>query len=296
MDLWLAYRAGMDVRLYPTIWRIRLLLTSRVWQHQKDTQIWLDEANKIKGFAMLWRRYPDSPWLALEGFIRPTGVAEELIAAMLRWGELRAQEIALAQQTSLTLLAGSLTQHPQTIHLMVDVGFTPVPPNPDEFNVYCSRGLQAEINPPQLPAGFAIRRLLNSNELEAYRAIFSFARVNPLHQYELIESDEYAIFVIVNPEANFAAYCECSICRAEWEMTGKHLGWIDYIETMPRYQNKGLGRAALLAGCGQLKAWGAQTVMLATTSSNASALSLYQKTGFERLEVKDYPVYQKTVP
>jgi mycothiol synthase len=296
MDLWLAYRAAMDVRLYPTIWRIRLLLTSRVWEPQKDTQIWENEAGEISGFAMLWRRYPDSPYLVLEGFIRPGCDTQALISAMLQWGDRRAREITIPKQTSLTVYASGFSKYNQSVRLLSSMGYTPVPVDPVESNLYLGRSLQGILPPSPLPADYALRKLQDANELEAYQAISGFAKVNPLHLKELLESAEYAFFVILDPEGNFAAYCECSICQAEWMRTGQRLGWIDYVETVPGQQNRGLGRAVLLAGCSQLKDWGAQTALLATTSTNAPALSLYRKTGFEQLEVRDYPVYQKTIP
>ncbi|MFQ5615754.1 MAG: GNAT family N-acetyltransferase [Anaerolineales bacterium] len=70
----------------------------------------------------------------------------------------------------------------------------------------------------------------------------------PLHQKELLESDEYCHLVVVNSNGEFAAYCECSICRAEWQITNQRMGWIDYVETRPEQKRQGLGRAALLAG------------------------------------------------
>lgn len=39
-DLLLAYRAATRIDVYPTIWRFRLLLTSRVWEPGYDTCVW----------------------------------------------------------------------------------------------------------------------------------------------------------------------------------------------------------------------------------------------------------------
>jgi hypothetical protein len=46
-DLLLAYRVATCVDSYPTIWRFRLLLSSRVWQPAHDTCIWEDGAGRI---------------------------------------------------------------------------------------------------------------------------------------------------------------------------------------------------------------------------------------------------------
>jgi ribosomal protein S18 acetylase RimI-like enzyme len=295
MDFWLDYRAGSDVRIYPTIWRIRLLLTSRVWDQEKDTQILENVSGKIVGFAMLWRRHPTSPYVVLDSFIHPTYTTDELLLALLQWGNQRAHEIAEGQKISLTVYANGFSQHNFPANLLKQFGYVPLPPNPDEHNVYFAKPLQSEIPLPALPVGYKIHHLQSIYELESYQALYGFSKVNPLHQKELIESDEYFHLVVVNPSREFVAYCECSVCYAEWERTNKRIGWIDYIETRPEEQKKGLGRAILQAGLLQLQKLGADIAMLITTNTNISAISLYKKTGFEDAVIKEYPSYQKQI-
>jgi len=296
MDLWLDVRASSDVRLYPTIWRIRLLLTSRVWEQEKDTQIWEKVSGKIVGFAMLWRRQPTSPYLALDCFIPPTFATDELLLKMLQWGDQRAHEIAEAQKFPHTVYASGFSQHNFPANLLKQAGYAPLPPNSDEHNVYFSRLLQGEIPSPALPQDYKIRHLRNIDDLESYQALYGFAKVNPLHLKELIESDEYSHLVVVDPGGEFTAYCECSVCYAEWKRTNQRIGWIDYVETEPDQQKKGLGRAILLAGLLELQKLGADIAMLITINTNFPAVSLYHKTGFEDVKIKDYPVYQKQIP
>jgi ribosomal protein S18 acetylase RimI-like enzyme len=295
MDFWLDYRGTSDVRMYPTIWRIRLLLTSRVWEQEKDTQIWENASGQITGFAMLWRRQPTSSYIVLDSFVLPMFATGELLLAILQWGDKRAFDIAGEQKILLTMYANGFSQHDFPANLLKQRGYAPLPPNLDEHNVYFAKPLQNKILLPKLPAGYRIHHLQDIDDLESYQALYGFSKVNPLHQRELIESDEYCHLVVVNPSDEFVAYCECSICRAEWERTNQRIGWIDYIETRPDQQKKGLGRAALLAGLLQLQEWGADTAMLITINTNIPAVNLYNKTGFDRAEVLEYPSYQKQI-
>jgi mycothiol synthase len=296
IDFWLDYRAASDVRMYPTIWRIRLLLTSRVWNQEKDTQIWENESGQIIGFAMLWSRQPTSSYIVLDSFVHPKFATAELLSVILKWGNLRANDIAKGQETALTVYVTGFSQYDFSASLLKQNGYTLLPPNPAEHNVYFAKPLQNGISLPPVPSGHKIRKLQGTDGLGSYQALYGFSRVNPIHQKELIESNEYCHLVVVNPEGEFVAYCECSVCYAEWEKTGQRIGWIDYIETKPDQQKKGLGRAVLTAGLLQLQEFGADTAMLITINTNTPAVTLYDKTGFEIAEIKEYPSYEKQIP
>ena len=296
MDFWLDYRAAFDVRIYPTIWRIRLLLTSRVWNQERDTQIWENESGQIIGFAMLWSRQPASSYIVLDSFIHPKFATSELHSAILNWGDLRASEIAKEQETSLTVYATGFSQYGFYDNILKQVGYIFLPPNPDEHNVYYSKSLQNGISLPAIPTGYEIRKLQGADDLEAYQALYGFSKVNPIHQKELMESKEYCHLAMVNPEGEFVAYCECSVCYSEWERSNQRIGWIDYIETKPEHQQKGFGWAILMAGLLHLKEIGADKALLVTINTNTPAVTLYNKTGFESVVIKEYPSYEKQIP
>lgn len=295
MNFWLKCRAASDVRRYPTLWRIRLLLTSRVWIPEKDTHIWENKSGQIIGFAMLWRRYQTSPYIVLDGYVHPEFVTQEIVRTVLQWGDNRAKEIAQGQEDDFLVYVTGLSQYEGSANLLEKAGYVIVPPNPEGRDVYFSKPLQNKIEAPLLPSGYEIRKLQNIDDLEAYQALYGFAKVNPYHQKELIESDEYSHFVIVNSSGEFSAYCECSICRSEWKRTNQRIGWIDYVETRPEQQKKGLGRAALSAGLLQLQGWGAEIAMLITIDTNIPAVTLYIRSGFDRVELSEYPSYQKQI-
>jgi ribosomal protein S18 acetylase RimI-like enzyme len=295
MDFWLDHRAASDVRMYPTIWRIRLLLTSRVWGQEKDTQIWENASGQIIGFAMLWRRQPTSPYIVLDVFVHPEFAVQEAAQAILQWGDSRANEIAKGQESEFPVYVTGLSKYDFSANLFRQYGYTINPPNPEGYDIYFAKPLRNEIPAPLLPSGYEICKLQDMDNLEAYRALSGFAKANPHYQKELIESNEYSHFIVVNSGGEFAAYCECSVCHAEWERTNQRIGWIDYVETRPEQQKKGLGHAALTAGLLQLQEWGAETAMLITINTNIPAVNLYNKTGFARVEILEYPSYQKQI-
>jgi len=296
LALLLAYRAAGDVRRYPTIWRVWLLLTSRVGEPAKDTLVWELASGEIIGLAMLWRRDPCSQYLVLDSFAHPAHVSADLLSAMLQWGDQRALEIVAQENTPITLYANGFSYYPFAAPLLAQYDFTPLPSDPTYRNVYLARLLQADTPAPVLPDGFTIRALTNVHDLAAYQSLYGFAKVNPMHQQELLASDEYRHFVVADAQGEFVAYCECSICRAEWQVTAQRIGWIDYVGTKSELQGQGLGRAILLAGLAQLQKWGAQVAMLVTISTNTPALSLYNRAGFACVDVPEYRAYEKQIP
>ena len=295
IDLLRTYRVETSVAVYTTIWRVRLLLTSRVWDPEQDICIWETQSGQMAAFAMLWRRRATSPYLALDRFIHPSFAYSELASDMLTWGNQRAEAIVAGQAIPLTVYAQDF---PPQFHLdnrYESCGFTPLEINFDGYNVYFGRSLAGKLPAPVLPPGYAIRHLQGVQELKAYQSMYSFAAVNPEHQQELFDSDEYNHLVVVDAHGKLAAYCESSIDRLEWLDSGQRIGWIDYIETRPEQQGQGLGQAVMWAGLNRLQEMGAETAMLITLSNNVAANRLYARTGFERMENLEPRRYEKHI-
>jgi ribosomal protein S18 acetylase RimI-like enzyme len=295
IDLLRHYRVTTGVAVYPTIWRVRLLLTSRVWNPEQDICIWETPAGQMAAFAMLWRRRANSPYLVLERFVHPLYASVDLARDLLAWGSQRVEAIGSAQGTPLDVYAQDFAPSLSLESRYDDCGFTPFQVRPEDDNVYYGRSLAGDLPAPVLPPGYAIRPLQGVQEWKAYQSMYSFAAVSPAHQQELFDSDEYSHLVVVDAGGKLAAYCESSLDRAEWQACGQRIGWIDYIETRPEQQGRGLGQAVLWAGLGRLRDWEAETAMLVTISSNAAANRLYEKTGFERLPNLEPPRYVKHV-
>ncbi len=248
------------------------------------------------GLAMLWRRRREDNYLVLDRFIQPDRATDELADAMLAWGVQRAYGIAREQAAPMTLYARTLNL-PQLSNKHLEAhGFIPVARDPEQYNVYFARSLEIDISVPVLPDGYEIRPL-SPQDAAAYQALYDFAAVNPEHFQELLASDEYEHLVVVNPEGAFVAYCEYSICRAEWQrqQSGAKIGWIDYVGTSLEIRQMGLGKAILLACLRRLRAWGAESVRLVTISTNIPAIKLYHSTGFAPSPTSEPASYKKQI-
>jgi ribosomal protein S18 acetylase RimI-like enzyme len=168
-------------------------------------------------------------------------------------------------------------------------------PDPQEYNVYFTRSLQATLPAPILPVGYTLRSLQGVAELEKYNTLYGFATVNLQYRQELLSSDEYSHLIVEDSSGTFVAYCECSICRAEWQLGNQKIGWIDYIGVKPEKRQQGLGRAILLASLLRLQAWGAETVRLITVSTNIPALKFYEATGFTPVTIPEALNYERNI-
>jgi ribosomal protein S18 acetylase RimI-like enzyme len=294
VELLVNYRAATRVDVYPTAWRLRLLLTSRVWEPTRDTQLWEDVSRQMVGFAMLWRRRSDDPHLILNRCIHPEHTTGDLIRQMLAWANQRATALAAERATQLTLYASPLDPRICSDGELDSFGFVKISNHSEVYNVYFSRPLHQAIPAPTLPQGYILRSL-RDDELDAYEGLFGFTAVSAQHRRELLASDEYSHLLIVDPAGALAAYCECSICRLEWAHSSQRIGWIDYVGARPDQQRRGLGRAILLASLDRLRRWGAHTAQLLTISSNTPAIALYRSTGFTQVEIPEAPGYEKQI-
>lgn len=295
LDLFLAYRVATSVQTYPTIWRTRLLLTSRVWDSARDSRVWEDTRGRMVGFAMLWRRRREDTYLVFDRFVQPNQATDDLAEAMLAWGIQRAETIAAEKGIVIRLYAAKLDSTILPGDHLASHGFGPVTPDSEQYNVYFARSLDTAVLPPQLPDGYEIRPLQSPEDISAYQAIYDFAAVNPEHFQELLASEEYEHLVVINSECKIVAYCEYSICRAEWQKSGVKIGWIDYVGTIPEEQQKGFGKAVLLTSLNRLQNWDAETVQLVTISTNTPAVKLYQATDFAPVMVTEATRYQKQI-
>ena len=290
-DLWLAHRLATNIKVYPTLWRYRLLLSSRVWDPQKDTRLWHSRDGDLLAFGMLWRRTPASPYLVLDLCHNPFTLKDTLFRTGLDWGLRRAREITTQTKTELTLFASTFDSITNQKHF-TELGFAQIEPDHREHNLYFTRSLKGDIEKPILPRGYSIRSVQSRDEIEAYAAIYDFSAVNPQHLEELLASDEYDLRVIANTSGDFVAYCETSFCREEWQRSGQRLGWIDYIGTRPDDRRRGLGRAILLESLRHLQVQGAETALLVTVNTNGAAIGFYQNAGFEIFQITEPTSYQ----
>ena len=276
LDLLLDVRLATRTDRYPTLPRLELLLTSRLWNPADDACIWRDADGRLIAFAGLFRRRPDAGGVGLTRVVRPTARQIALDAAILDWATARAGTLARERGASIALDAEQEEHSSEWVSLLAQHGFTPA----GEGDVYLACPLDGDLPDAVLPDGYVVRPLADEHELDTYTALYGFAPMNAAHRRALLHRPDYLHLVAVAPDGALAAYCECSYTRAEWERGAPRIAWVDYIGTAEAHQRRGLGRAVLLAGLRQMRTWGAETAMLVTMASNTTAQSLYTAAGF----------------
>lgn len=275
---------------YPTPRRLDLLLTSRLWEPERDARIWVDAAARPIGFVALWSREREDGWRSMEGpFVHPAIVGTEQVLlkdAMVVWAKHRMGELERQCGRSF-MLTHTVRQDSAVERALVEHWELAL--HGADANIYWGRTLD-DVPASVPPKGFAVRPLAGEEELDAYAALYGFTAVEYAHRRALLRDPEYAHLVIAAPGGALAAYCEVSICRREWVPGAPRVGWIEYVGAREDYQRRGLGRAVLYAGLTHLRDWGAERALLITMPSNAAANRLYDATGFTREAHED--VYQ----
>ncbi|MGE5333088.1 MAG: GNAT family N-acetyltransferase [Nitrososphaerota archaeon] len=284
---WRSVKPFDRIAAYPTIYRLGLLLSSRIHDSQRDARIWIetwgnDWDEELIGVAALWSRNHDDKYRALEGpFILPDLDAEEsasLADDVLIWAQQRTREIGQARGEPVSLTAVARQNDSSRRDMLMRWGFELYAPN---GNIYWERSLAA-IDQPIMPAGFTIGPLSLEDHYVEYDQLYryEFGYVDEAHRWDLLRDPDYAFLAATAPNRYLAAHCEVSVCRREWLPGAPRIGWVDYIGVDGAYRRRGLARAILTAGLVQLREWGAEHAMLVTTPGNTAANALYEAAGF----------------
>ena len=283
INLLIEARGRTSVERYPTVWRLRLLLDSRLWEPEHDAQIWVDDNDELVGFAFLSRRTQKSSSIGVEWIVRPHMVANNLLESMLSWAQERVLEIARECNEAISLSLAIGKDENEKRHLLELNGFSLIQ---DGYDWYMVCTLDKPLPEPMLPQGFLIRAVRSEDEsdIEAYEKVYGFAPVKRSHRLTLLHCPEYCHLVIATPEGTLVAYCEISISRKEWELSKQYVGWIDYVQTSEYFQRQGLGKAITLAGLHKLQTWGASSALLVTRSDNIPAQTTFKSVGFSYKE------------
>ncbi|HEX3054211.1 MAG TPA: GNAT family N-acetyltransferase [Aggregatilineaceae bacterium] len=275
IDLMVAYRAAGYVARYPTVWRFQLLLDSRVWDMERDVQLWDDEGGNLVACGLLWKRRREDPYFALERILRPDTYSA-LAGEVVDWAITRTAAEAVEKQAKLSLAVMPLEMNMEKDQLLLESkGFER---SSEGYNVYMARPLADPVARATVPEGFRLQAL-EENDLELYQAIYGFTAVSSDHQRELLKNPDYQHFVIKAPIGTLAAYLECSFWRDEWAQ--QRVGWIDYVQTETEFQRLGLAKALMLHGFEYLRQQGANCAMLITRSDNEQGQALFKKVGME---------------
>ncbi|HEV2458842.1 MAG TPA: hypothetical protein VGS80_10795, partial [Ktedonobacterales bacterium] len=143
-------RAAANSERYPTVWRLELLLSSRLWEPARDARFWVDKARQIVAFAALTSRQREASGAGLERIFHPSARDAALDDAIVQWALDRALERALERGEPLTLGAVSFADDPTLTDSLKRNGFR----LHEGYNVYLARSLDAPLPEPALPEGF----------------------------------------------------------------------------------------------------------------------------------------------
>ncbi|MEO7003043.1 MAG: GNAT family N-acetyltransferase [Ktedonobacterales bacterium] len=287
LHLLVAYRAADPAQLtrYPTVWRLWLLLSSRLGQPKHDARLWLDEQDTPVAFTALWSRHPADSYRALEWVIAPDA-DPALGDAIFTWAMARVEQLTQKLGAPLRLAAGACPGEDARIALIERHRLT----RQADGNVYMTCPLANLPASALLPESYTICQLTGEAdvaEVAAYQTLYEqvFAPVALAHRLELLRSPNYLHLAARAPEGQMVAFCELSYSRAEWAAyPARCVSWVDYVGTAEAQQRKGLGRALLLVGLQRLHALGSDTALLITMEANAGAQSVYTALGFTILE------------
>jgi mycothiol synthase len=281
LDLLLACRTGDHRESHPPLSRLRMLLGSRLWEPERDAQVWALEGGEIVGFVGLLQPWRDSPYRQITWFVHPQAEGVGLYSAMLAWALGRTTESINEQGKPIRLSIAVDEYDTETTELLERYAFVrgAVP------TLYMMRPITTLQPEPAMPEGFMLRTLPALDELDTYLERYQplFKRRSLAQRRQLMSSSDYEPgleMAVETADGILAAFGECSISRREWIQDKPREGWIDYVTTLPEFQRHGLGRALVLTMLQRLRATGAETAWLFVEGTNAPAQQLYATLGF----------------
>lgn len=281
LSAWRSVEPFDRIAAYPTIYRLALLLTSRLHDPRHDAHFWVDILDEeLQSAVVLWSRRPEDDYRALEGpFILPDlDDAERLALADegIAWAQQRVAEIGRQRGEPVVLTTTVRQNDAARRDMLKRHGFECYV---TAGNVYWERSLMT-LDQPIVPEGFVVGPVSLEDHYDEYDELYGFAEVDEGHRWDLARDPDYAFLAATAPTRFLVAFCEVSVCRREWIPGAPRIGWVDYIGTDSDYRGRGLGHAILAAGLVQLRQWGAEHAMLITTPTNTTANALYEAAGF----------------
>jgi len=273
-------RAVEDYDPWPPFAEVRHFLRAKGNTPSADIQIWPRRRSALAAVAIFW----DSE--ALLSYVHPEEPREEFLMQMVAWGMSQAYRLARRHGEQAILLVPICADDRHAAALLERNQLVAQ----DWSMLRMARSLDDPIPMPQVPPGFALRLATSQQELAAatalYQEVFG-ARSSVIRDRLALSrgaSDIRALdLVAVAPNGALAAFC---LCLADTHAGTQHErleGWIDWLGTQPAFRQRGLGRAILRAGLGQLRDLGADIALLGTPSWNVAAQHLFASEGFQLL-------------
>jgi mycothiol synthase len=266
---------------YPSLADLRVLLDAPLVETSRNTALWEDETGQVRGFAAVVLPAGNLIYDLLPG---ARGAVE---AEMIAWAVARMRAVVAAGGTYTTLDAVVSGSDGERRALLERHGFV----LQAEQTLQMSRSLAEPIPVPELPPGCLLRPLNGTTEVPAYVALHreAFGTTNLTIERRLAWMREANYvpeldLLAAAPDGPPAAFCVCFIDQEANRQAGRTEGEIGTIGVRPAFRGQGLGRAMLLAGLQGLRAHGLDTAVLGTSTTNTSALRLYEVAGFRTMK------------
>ena len=148
---------------------------------------------------------------------------------------------------------------------------------------------------PEFPAGFTLRDRAGVTDPQAWADLYNQTFIDHYHHHNMSVAEvehenknpnyrpEFDL-VVVGPDETWAALCYAQINPGE-TVEGEQIGWIALLGTRRGYRNRGIGKAAILAGMHLLQKEGCPRLRLhVDAGSLTGATRLYEAVGFRTVE------------
>ena len=248
-------------------------LSSPALDDPRNASLWCGDDGALLGFAA-WQ----TPWAALDLYLRPGPWQREVEDAMFHWAGARFRERDAARGHPLPYWVEARPDDAERLAALARHGYTE---DDDISAVLLSRPLTGTLLAPDLPAGFSIRPLAGATEVDAYvalhRAAFASTAMTAPWRLRTLAAPRYQPdldLVAVAPDGTLAGFCVC------WLAGDGTSGQIEPAGVHPDYQRLGLARALQREAFRRLRAHGAAEALVEPWAGDTPATRAYADAGF----------------
>jgi ribosomal protein S18 acetylase RimI-like enzyme len=239
-----------------------------LWENTQDPA-------QLDGWALL-----SEDWQAFDVFVRPDLRGTLQAAEMVAWAQARLQE-TISRAGGNRICTIWIAEHDEWMaSILENLGFQLG--SGTLINMSCS--LEGIITEPELPEGYAARRVVTGMEAAARAAAQAAAFQSNLSWETYLE--RYLKFMrsceqlqvmdlgVFTPDGRVASFCIL------WLDPLNQVGLFEPVGTHPDFQRKGLGQSIMLEGLRWLQAQGMTSAIVNAESTNTAAIHMYRSVGF----------------
>lgn len=240
---------------------------ARYFDPSAELRVWKNGAGAIAGFALV-----ESDAMTMQIGLEYRNDAA-LLDEMVAWGTAK-----VVQNGADTLWTKAYEHDPAMCEALSNRGFER---DPDGFYMnYHQRSLLEPLPDFPVREGWSVRNVFLGDEMaervDVHRDAFAPSRMT-LDVYRRIRNapryNPGLDLVLVTPQNSFAAFCIC------WLDQANKVGEFEPVGVREAHQGKGFARQVMAEGLRRLKARGAETAIVYSTSGNPGATRVYEALG-----------------